>query len=73
VLLEGGGYLAAAFLRADLVDRIVRFGSGLVIGGDGLAVVAPFGIDRLAHAPKFVRTGVLPCGEDVLESWTRAT
>jgi diaminohydroxyphosphoribosylaminopyrimidine deaminase / 5-amino-6-(5-phosphoribosylamino)uracil reductase len=73
VLLEGGGYLAAAFLRADLIDRIVRFGSGTVIGGDGLAVVAPFGIDRLANAPKFVRTGVSPCGEDVLESWTRAT
>jgi diaminohydroxyphosphoribosylaminopyrimidine deaminase / 5-amino-6-(5-phosphoribosylamino)uracil reductase len=73
VLLEGGGYLAAAFLRADLIDRIVRFGSGTVIGGDGLAVVAPFGIDRLANAPKFVRTGVSPCGQDVLESWARAT
>lgn len=73
VLLEGGGYLAAAFLRANLVDRIVRFGSGSVIGGDGLAVVAPFGVDRLANAPKFVRAGVLPCGEDVLETWARAT
>jgi len=72
VLLEGGGYLAAAFLRADSIDRIVRFGSGSVIGGDGLAVVAPFGIDRLAKAPRFKRTGVWPCGEDVVETWTRA-
>jgi diaminohydroxyphosphoribosylaminopyrimidine deaminase/5-amino-6-(5-phosphoribosylamino)uracil reductase len=73
VLLEGGGHLAAAFLRAGKVDRLYRFGAGIAIGGDGLASIAAFGVDRLADAPRFRRTGLAPCGDDVLESWTRAT
>jgi diaminohydroxyphosphoribosylaminopyrimidine deaminase/5-amino-6-(5-phosphoribosylamino)uracil reductase len=72
VLLEGGGRLAAAFLRADLVDRVVRFGSGCVIGGDGIAAVAALGLEKLDRAPRFVRAALEPCGEDVLETWGRA-
>jgi diaminohydroxyphosphoribosylaminopyrimidine deaminase/5-amino-6-(5-phosphoribosylamino)uracil reductase len=73
VLLEGGSHLAAAFLRAGLVDRLARFGAGLVLGGDGVPALAAFGIDRLADAPRFSRLEVTECGEDVLETWTRAT
>jgi diaminohydroxyphosphoribosylaminopyrimidine deaminase/5-amino-6-(5-phosphoribosylamino)uracil reductase len=72
VLCEGGGHLAAALLRAGLVDRLVRFGAGLVIGGDGIPAVAPLGIDRLADAPRFRLAGVEACGGDVLELWARA-
>jgi diaminohydroxyphosphoribosylaminopyrimidine deaminase/5-amino-6-(5-phosphoribosylamino)uracil reductase len=72
VLCEGGGHLAAALLRADLVDRLVRFGAGVAIGGDGIPSVAPFGIDRLAEAPRFGLLGVEACGGDVLELWARA-
>ncbi len=72
VLLEGGGRLAAAFLRANLVDRVVRFGAGSVIGGDGIAAVAAFGLEKLGEAPRFVRMALEPCDEDVLETWGRA-
>lgn len=72
VLCEGGGHVAAALLRAGLVDRLVRFGAGLAIGGDGIAAVAPFGIDRLAAAPRFRLVGVEACGGDVMELWARA-
>jgi len=72
VLCEGGGHVAAALLRADLVDRLVCFTAGLAIGGDGIAAVAPFGIARLAEAPRFERLGVEACGADVLELWARA-
>jgi diaminohydroxyphosphoribosylaminopyrimidine deaminase / 5-amino-6-(5-phosphoribosylamino)uracil reductase len=72
VLCEGGGHVAAALLRADLVDALVRFGAGIAIGGDGIAAVAPFGIARLADAPRFRLVGVEACGGDVLELWARA-
>jgi diaminohydroxyphosphoribosylaminopyrimidine deaminase/5-amino-6-(5-phosphoribosylamino)uracil reductase len=33
VLVEGGGELAAAFLEAGLVDRVVAFGAPILLGG----------------------------------------
>lgn len=73
VLVEGGSHLIAALLRADLVDRIVWFRAGLVIGGDGVPAAAPFGIDRLSDAPRFSRLSVESCGEDVVETWARVS
>ncbi|HEX2116233.1 MAG TPA: bifunctional diaminohydroxyphosphoribosylaminopyrimidine deaminase/5-amino-6-(5-phosphoribosylamino)uracil reductase RibD [Alphaproteobacteria bacterium] len=71
VLVEGGGHLLAALLRAQLVDRMVWFRAGLVIGGDGVPVAVAFGVDKLADAPRFVRQSVEPCGDDVVETWAR--
>jgi diaminohydroxyphosphoribosylaminopyrimidine deaminase/5-amino-6-(5-phosphoribosylamino)uracil reductase len=53
VLVEGGGAVAAALLRARLVDRLVWFQAPLVIGGDGLAAIAELGLDALADGPRF--------------------
>jgi diaminohydroxyphosphoribosylaminopyrimidine deaminase/5-amino-6-(5-phosphoribosylamino)uracil reductase len=39
VMLEGGGTLAAAFLRANLIDRLAWFTAPKIIGGDGTAAV----------------------------------
>ena len=50
VLVEGGGALAAALLRARLVDRLVWFQAPLLIGGDGLPAVGALGVDALADA-----------------------
>jgi diaminohydroxyphosphoribosylaminopyrimidine deaminase/5-amino-6-(5-phosphoribosylamino)uracil reductase len=72
VLVEGGAMLAAALLRADLVDRLAWFRAPILIGGDGLGSVAPFGIDSLAAAPRFVRASVEEIGDDVLETLQRA-
>lgn len=71
VLLEGGARLAASALRADLVDRLEWFRASRIIGGDGLPAVAPFGVDRLADARGFARTGIRRAGDDVVESYTR--
>jgi diaminohydroxyphosphoribosylaminopyrimidine deaminase / 5-amino-6-(5-phosphoribosylamino)uracil reductase len=53
VLVEGGGTVAAALLRARLVDRLVWFQAPLVIGGDGVAAVADLGLDALGDCPRF--------------------
>jgi len=71
VLAEGGATLAAALVRADLVDHIAWFRAPRLIGGDGLAAVTGFGLKQLAGMPRFERTRVEPVGEDVLETYRR--
>jgi diaminohydroxyphosphoribosylaminopyrimidine deaminase/5-amino-6-(5-phosphoribosylamino)uracil reductase len=71
VLVEGGGHLTAALLRAELIDRIVWFRAGVMMGGDGVPVAVAFGIDRLDQAPRFARRAVEPCGDDTVETWAR--
>jgi diaminohydroxyphosphoribosylaminopyrimidine deaminase/5-amino-6-(5-phosphoribosylamino)uracil reductase len=71
LLVEGGATLAAALLRADLVDRIAWFHAPCLIGGDGLPAVAGFGLDRLSDAPRFARVAVEEIDDDVLETLER--
>ena len=66
VLVEGGAQIAGALLREGLVDRLAWFHAPAVIGGDGLAAAAGFGLDRLDAAPRFVRTGQRALGADLL-------
>jgi diaminohydroxyphosphoribosylaminopyrimidine deaminase/5-amino-6-(5-phosphoribosylamino)uracil reductase len=71
LLCEGGGRLAASLLAAGLVDEIALFTAGRTVGGDGVAAVHGFGLERLADAPGFVLDRIEPVGADVL-SWWRA-
>lgn len=71
VLVEGGSRLAASLVRAGLVDRIAWFRAPSVIGGDGIAAVAAFGLGRLADAPAWRRIAFRSVGDDVLETFAR--
>jgi diaminohydroxyphosphoribosylaminopyrimidine deaminase/5-amino-6-(5-phosphoribosylamino)uracil reductase len=71
VLVEGGAHLAAALLRADLVDRLIWFRAPRLMGGDGLAAAVAFGVDHLAQTPRFERVEVRPVGDDLMEIYTR--
>ncbi len=71
VLVEGGGRLAASLLAADLVDRLAIFRSGVVIGGDGLAAVAGYGLEKLDLARRYTRQSLQEIGADALETWAR--
>jgi diaminohydroxyphosphoribosylaminopyrimidine deaminase/5-amino-6-(5-phosphoribosylamino)uracil reductase len=72
VLVEGGAQLAAALLRADLVDRIAWFHAPTVMGGDGWPAAQSFGVQALAAMPRFLRDTVTPVGEDMLTELRRA-
>jgi len=72
VFCEGGGALAASLLRAGLVDELVVFAAGVMIGSEGLPALGPMGLDRLSDAPRFVLRAVLPIGPDVMQVWSRA-
>jgi len=71
VLVEGGGKLAAALLRAGLADRLIWLRAPGVLGGDGIPAAESFGIDRLADMPRFLRREVRPVGDDVMEVYSR--
>jgi diaminohydroxyphosphoribosylaminopyrimidine deaminase/5-amino-6-(5-phosphoribosylamino)uracil reductase len=72
VLVEGGGQVAASFIRADLVDRIAWFHAPAVMGGDGWPSVQGFGIEKLAMMPRFVRHRVTALGDDMLTEFKRS-
>jgi diaminohydroxyphosphoribosylaminopyrimidine deaminase/5-amino-6-(5-phosphoribosylamino)uracil reductase len=71
VLLEGGARLAAALLRADLVDRVAWFHAPAIMGGDGWPATQAAGLDSLADMPRFRRLSATPWGHDMLTSFTR--
>lgn len=69
LLVEGGRYLAAALLRARLVDRLVWFRAPSWIGGDGTPAAEALGVDSLAEVPRFQRTGTESVGADLMETY----
>lgn len=71
LMVEGGGQLAAALLRADLVDRLAWFHAPAIIGGDGWPAVAGFGIESLAAMPRFTRRQSTPLENDTLTECVR--
>jgi diaminohydroxyphosphoribosylaminopyrimidine deaminase/5-amino-6-(5-phosphoribosylamino)uracil reductase len=71
VLVEGGGQVAAALLKAGLVDCVVSYRAGLALGADGRSAVGTLGLDRLDFAPRFRLVSARPLLGDTVESWTR--
>lgn len=71
MMIEGGGQLAAAFIRAGLVDRLEWFRAPILLGGDGRPCLGELGLEILAQAPKFERTSVRETGPDLWESYVR--
>lgn len=72
VLIEGGGQVAAAFLRAGAVDRLEWFRAPVLLGGEGRPCVAALDLAKLADAPKFRRLHVEPVGNDLWERYERS-
>ena len=72
VFCEGGGALAASLLNAGLVDEILGFQAGLVLGAEGRPAIGALGIEVLAEAPRFELAGTERVGPDVLTRWVRS-
>ena len=71
VLVEGGGQVAASFLKAGLVDGISSYRAGLVLGGDGRSAVGGLDFARLGYAPRFRLVSARQLQGDTLETWRR--
>ncbi|MEM0947379.1 MAG: bifunctional diaminohydroxyphosphoribosylaminopyrimidine deaminase/5-amino-6-(5-phosphoribosylamino)uracil reductase RibD [Pseudomonadota bacterium] len=71
VFCEGGGTLASSLLNAGLVDEILGFQAGLILGAEGRPAIGAMGVDVLAEAPRFQLARAEPVGADVLTRWVR--
>ena len=71
VLCEGGGRLAAALIEADLVDEIVCYTAGVVLGDEAIPVVGGLEVEALQLAPRFRLLDAAPIGPDLRSRWRR--
>lgn len=72
IFSEGGSAIAASLLQADLVDQLIGFSAGVVIGAEGLPAIGALGVSRLAAARRFALQSTQAVGPDVMHVWTRA-
>jgi diaminohydroxyphosphoribosylaminopyrimidine deaminase/5-amino-6-(5-phosphoribosylamino)uracil reductase len=71
LFVEGGAQTAAAFLAADLVDRLLFYRAPLVIGA-GRPAIGDIGLADLAPAhDRWQRTDTRRLGSDILEVYER--
>ena len=73
LMVEGGGELAASFVRGGHVDRVEWFRAPILLGGDARPCLGRLVLDRLAAAPTYERVGVKEVGVDLWETYVRKT
>jgi len=66
LLVEGGAGLAATFLAADCVDRLIIFQAPIVFGAGSLGAFSGIAPHDLAHAPRFHAIRTQRFGDDVM-------
>ncbi|QYF87969.1 RibD family protein [Brevundimonas sp. PAMC22021] len=71
LLIEGGGQVAASFLRAGAVDRIEWLRAPILLGDEGRPGVAGLPLLKLSDAPTFRRLAVEPLGDDLWERYEK--
>lgn len=71
LFVEGGGQVAASFLRRGLVDRLEWFRASSVIGGEGRPGIGALAVQALSDAPKLKRVDLRVLGPDVWERYER--
>jgi diaminohydroxyphosphoribosylaminopyrimidine deaminase/5-amino-6-(5-phosphoribosylamino)uracil reductase len=72
LMVESGPILAAAFLRADLVDAAALFRSPAVIGPDGIDALDGLPLSALTRSPRLNAVGSETIGADTVERFERA-
>lgn len=72
ILIEGGGQVAAAFLRTGLVDAIEWFRAPILLGAEGRPGVGDLAVAALSEAPHYRRAEVSQLGDDLWERYVRA-
>jgi diaminohydroxyphosphoribosylaminopyrimidine deaminase / 5-amino-6-(5-phosphoribosylamino)uracil reductase len=69
VLAEGGSTLAAALIRAGLVDDLALFSGAALIGAEGHAALGPLQLSTLADAPRPTLLQTQSLGPDLFSLW----
>ncbi len=71
IFIEGGGQVAASFLRAGLVDALEWFRAPMVIGAEGRPGIGDLALSALSDAPRLKRVDGRQVGSDLWERYER--
>ena len=71
ILCEGGPELATSLVRDGLVDCLVGFSAGMLIGEDGRAMLGSLGVAEVRDGPEFPLNQLREIGGDTLAIWAR--
>jgi diaminohydroxyphosphoribosylaminopyrimidine deaminase/5-amino-6-(5-phosphoribosylamino)uracil reductase len=71
VFCEGGGTLAASLLLADVVDQLVGFQAGVVIGAEGQPAIGALGFGKLSDVPEYELKSLQIVEGDILHTWSK--
>ncbi len=72
ILCEGGATLAAALIRAGLVDDLIAYTAGAMIGAEGHPALGPLHLASLQDAPRMTLISSRTIGPDTETCWTFA-
>jgi diaminohydroxyphosphoribosylaminopyrimidine deaminase/5-amino-6-(5-phosphoribosylamino)uracil reductase len=70
ILSEGGSTIAAALVKAGLVDELAMFTGGVLIGSEGHPSLDLLGLKLLTDAPRPLLQQAHAVGADVYSVWT---
>ena len=70
ILSEGGATLAAALIKAQLVDDLALFTGGLLIGAEGHPALGPLALAAPAGAPRPSLRETQTLGPDTFSLWS---
>ena len=69
ILSEGGSSVAAALVKAGLVDELALFSGGALIGSEGQSALGPLSLAMLADAQRPTLRSVTALGGDTCSRW----
>ena len=71
VFAEGGAGLGAGLLRAGLVQRLMWFHCGGLLGAEGMPAIGPLALSKLADMPRYQLVSSRSVGQDVLSEYEK--
>ncbi|MGL6209607.1 MAG: bifunctional diaminohydroxyphosphoribosylaminopyrimidine deaminase/5-amino-6-(5-phosphoribosylamino)uracil reductase RibD [Paracoccaceae bacterium] len=71
ILCEGGGTLAASLIRASLVDDLITYTAGAIIGSEGHPALGALHLATLSSAPRLRLLSTRRIGQDTETHWSR--
>jgi len=69
LIIEGGGKLAASFVKAGVIDRIEWFRAPIILGGDGRDAIGDLGLQSMQSVQALLRVSIQEIGDDIWETY----